>query len=120
MVWVRQLGKVTLKSHLSPPGLTDGPQSKWTRLGRRGRIPPTTTKSSHGRRSDGPPPSAHSSGPQVSCHCDSHRATQHRSPGWLTVCVSPAAGQTPLADAGSQLNTRPDEAKAIYHTRLGE
>lgn len=33
MVWVQQLGKVTLKSHLSPPGLTDGPQSKWTRLG---------------------------------------------------------------------------------------
>jgi hypothetical protein len=42
------------------------------------------------------------------------------SPGWLAACVSPRAGQTALADPGSQLNTRPGKAQAIYHTEPGE
>lgn len=115
MVWVQQWEELTLKSPLREV-LLMGPNLRGP-SGVKGEGPLNTL--SHGRP-DGPPPSVHSARPQGSCRCDSHRVTQHQSPGWLTMCVSPAAGETPLADAGSQLNTRPGEAKASYHTPPGE
>lgn len=100
-----QLGKLTLRKHLSLPSLPDHSSLSKPSWGEE----EGPTNLSHGRSASLPhTPTA--PGPQVSYRCD-----RHQSPG-RPPCVSVRAGQTPLADPSSQLNTQPRVAEAIHHT----